>query len=101
MLYFVDFDNYEQHGASVSGMRYVRLQYGPVPHTAEYTPVIQDMIARKKLKIISQIYHGMPQKRYIALSDYDSAMQDAAGEDYLKDNPISKQEYDYYENLAA
>lgn len=165
LLYFADFDNYELRGESISGMRYVKLQYGPVPHAAEYGSAIKDMLADGKLKIISQTYHGMPQKRYIALSDYDMdgfvsseikiidavisrlsdmnavqiedyahddipwkaarekqvidydlaflrspkfsrqdygfLMQNAAGEDYLKNNPISREEYDYYDNLTA
>lgn len=165
LLYFVDFDNFELHGASISGMRYVKLQYGPVPHASEYSSAVKEMASDGDIKIISQNYHGMPQKRYIALADYDMnsfapmelkvidsvisrlsdmnavqiedyvhddvpwkesqekqiidynlaflrtpkfsqqdygfLMQNAAAEDYLKNNPISQEEYDYYENATT
>lgn len=67
LLYFMDFDNFELYGQPITGMNYVKLQYGPVPTAREYKPVIDAMIENNKLKIITQNYHGMTQKRYIAL----------------------------------
>lgn len=71
LLYFSDFDSFEIIGEPITGMNYVKLQYGPVPQSCEYDLVIKEMAKKNELKIISQNYYGMPQKRYIALADYD------------------------------
>lgn len=71
LLYFADFDNFEIFGGPITGMNYVHLQYGPVPSANEYCPVVQEMVEKKELKIITQQYYGMPQKRYIALVNSD------------------------------
>jgi len=71
LLYFIDFDNFEINGTPVTGMNYVRRQFGPVPLASEYNPVIKNMIENDELKIFSQQYFNMPQKRYVALKDYE------------------------------
>ena len=71
LLYFADFDNFEIFGKPITGMSYVHLQYGPVPSANEYCPAVQEMVEKKELKIITQQYYGMPQKRYIALVNSD------------------------------
>jgi transcriptional regulator with XRE-family HTH domain len=70
LLYFIDFDSFEKYGRSVTGMNYVRLQYGPVPTTKEYTPVIKSMVVNNELKIFTQEYFGRVQKRYVALVNH-------------------------------
>jgi len=67
LLYFIDFDGFEIVGRPITGMNYIRLQYGPVPSANEYLPVVNSMTEKKELQIIMQQYYGMPQKRYIAL----------------------------------
>lgn len=69
LLYFIDFNNYELYGKPITGMRYVKLQFGPVPKTIDYQPVINEMMESGELKIINQNYHGKIQKRYIALKE--------------------------------
>ena len=69
LLYFSDFDFFELYGTPITGMKYVKLKYGPVPQMNEYNPVILEMSRNNKLKIITQEYHGYIQKRYIALVD--------------------------------
>lgn len=71
LLYFADFDFFELYNKPITGMEYIKLQYGPVPLQSIYLPMISDMEARGELKIIKQIYHGMTQKKYIALADVD------------------------------
>jgi uncharacterized phage-associated protein len=34
LLYYADFDHYEQHDESITGARYIRLDHGPVPNDA-------------------------------------------------------------------
>ncbi|MCK4745283.1 DUF4065 domain-containing protein [Candidatus Parcubacteria bacterium] len=74
LLYFIDFDSYELYGKPVTGINYVKLQFGPVPRAKEYNPIIKLMINSGKLKIITQNYHGMIQKRYIALKESDKSL---------------------------
>lgn len=69
LLYFIDFDAYELLGSPVTGMKYVKLQYGPVPKLADYSPLIKEMIQNKDLALVKQKYHDKIQKRYIALKE--------------------------------
>ncbi|MBU1895456.1 DUF4065 domain-containing protein [Patescibacteria group bacterium] len=165
LLYFIDFDSFENLGKPITGMNYVKLQFGPAPQIKQFQTVIDEMKEKKEIKIFFQDYHGLKQKRYIALTesslkdfsaqekdvvdevvdrlssmsatqieayshgdvpwqvtsskgvisydlvvdrdppytkkDYWQMWQDAAGRDTLKDlGPISKEDYDYYENLC-
>lgn len=74
LFYFIDFDNYELYGRPITGMRYIKLQFGPVPRLADYRPVVEKMTANEELKIISQKYHNRIQKRYIALVEADPSV---------------------------
>lgn len=74
LLYFIDFDNYELRGKPITGMNYVKLQYGPVPRACEYNKVVEKMKENKELEILNQNYHNMPQKRYVALIDADTSV---------------------------
>jgi len=74
LLYFIDFDSFELRSEPVTGMNYVRLQYGPVPQAKQYVAVIDGMVERKELDIISQVYGGMAQKKYVALVDPDMSV---------------------------
>lgn len=75
LLYFIDFDSFEKYGKSVTGMNYVKLQYGPVPTIKEYTPTVSSMVANNEIKIFSQEYFGRVQKRYVALANHgDNAL---------------------------
>ncbi|MCK4554452.1 DUF4065 domain-containing protein [Candidatus Parcubacteria bacterium] len=73
LLYFIDFDSYEIYGKPITGMNYVKLQFGPVPKAKEYNPTVELMVKNNELKIITQDYYGMIQKRYIALKESDKA----------------------------
>lgn len=69
LLYFLDFDNYELYGASITGMNYKRFKFGPVPCGNDYCCMVEEMIKNNQLKVISQDYYGKIQKRYIALKN--------------------------------
>ena len=164
LLYFIDFDNFEINGYPLTGLNYINFQFGPVPTVKEYRTVVEEMLKAGQLKIFSQEYYGLSQKRYVALenyeedsfnlrevrvidsvinrlsdmsarqieeyvhedapwkltqdkqvipyflafersapyarNDYNKMWQDAAGADTIKRlGPISKEEYDHYNNL--
>lgn len=69
LLYFVDFDAFETFGAPVTGMSYIKLQYGPVPAKKEYDPVLSSMKECGKLNIFTHKYFNKMQKRYVALAN--------------------------------
>lgn len=71
LLYFIDFNAFEVLGRPVTGMQYVKMQYGPVPRQGQYREVVREMVDKNELKIFTQKYYGMPQKRYVALVDSD------------------------------
>lgn len=71
LLYFIDFNSYEDLGSPVVGMNYVKLQFGPVPKMTEFKMVVEEMKDHKEIKTFVQDYHEMKQKRYVALVDSD------------------------------
>ncbi len=89
LLYFIDFDAFEILGKPVTNMNYIKLQFGPVPCLKDYNSVIEQMVKNDELKIISQTYHGMPQKRYISLVDPDLSIFKKAEEIKLIDKVIN------------
>lgn len=71
LLYYFDFDHYELYGKPITGMQYVKLQFGPVPQIRQFKPVIDGMINDKKIAVIKQHYFNKIQKRYVALIEYN------------------------------
>lgn len=71
LLYFIDFDCFEIIGRPLTGMNYIKMQFGPVPKAAQFNPVVNRMIKNKEIEIISSNYFGMLQKRYISWKKYD------------------------------
>lgn len=71
LLYFIDFDHYEQYGKPVTGLTYIHQQFGPVPLQTQYSVVIEIMKRRNELKIFLQEYFGKKQKRYVALKNHE------------------------------
>lgn len=69
MLYFIDFDAYEQLGKPVTGLHYVKLQFGPVPVQESFLKITNDMKQNGELEVLVREYHARKQKRYIALQD--------------------------------
>ncbi len=86
LLYFIDFEGTELLGHPITGMPYVRLQYGPVPRKKEYEQVLKKMIEHQELKIISHEYFGHRQKRYVNLSEPDSKIFSKTEEEIINRN---------------
>ena len=86
LLYFIDFEATEVLGHPITGMPYVRLQYGPVPRKKEYDQVLEIMIEREELKIFSHEYYGHRQKRYVNLCEPDSKIFSKEEEEIINRN---------------
>ncbi len=83
ILYFIDFDSFENLGSPVTGMSYVKLQYGPVPRKKDYDAVIKNMKSAGKLNIFTHAYYGKMQCRYVALTQPDLSFFSAAEIDVI------------------
>lgn len=66
LLYFSDFNYYELYEEHLSGARYRKLPYGPVPHRFE--GIVTKMIENNELKKIKTDYFGKTQTRYLPLA---------------------------------
>ena len=69
LLYFSDFNYYELYEEHLSGARYRKLPYGPVPKRFE--TIVNAMIGKEELKKIKTEYYDKTQTRYIPLTKPD------------------------------
>ena len=65
LLYFCDFNYYELYEEHLTGMRYKKLPYGPVPQNIDR--ILNQMVDDKLMKRLNTEYHGFKQTRYIPL----------------------------------
>lgn len=66
LLYFSDFNYYELYEEHLSGARYRKLPYGPVPRRFE--SIVNSMVEKEELKKIKTEYFNKTQTRYIPLT---------------------------------
>jgi transcriptional regulator with XRE-family HTH domain len=83
LLYFCDFNYYELYEEHLTGIRYKKLPYGPVPQQLD--DMINQMIAQGQLKRIKTDYHGFPQTRYLPLEKADLTQLSAAEKTVIDD----------------
>ncbi len=69
LLYFSDFNYYELYEEHLTGARYRKLPYGPVPQKLD--TIITRMIDKGQLQRVKTEYHGYPQTRYLPLVKAD------------------------------
>jgi transcriptional regulator with XRE-family HTH domain len=69
LLYFSDFNYYELYEDHLSGARYRKLPYGPVPKRFE--TIVNTMVDKEELKKIKTEYYDKTQTRYIPLTKPD------------------------------
>ncbi|MCF6348946.1 MAG: DUF4065 domain-containing protein [Flavobacteriaceae bacterium] len=65
LLYFSDFNYYELYEEHLTGAKYRKLPFGPVPQKLNI--IINQMIEGGSLKRVKTEYHGYPQTRYLPL----------------------------------
>ncbi|MDQ3142821.1 MAG: DUF4065 domain-containing protein [Bacteroidota bacterium] len=69
LLYFSDFNYYELYEEQLTGAKYRKLPYGPVPQKLD--TIILQMIDKGQLQRVKTQYHGYPQTRYLPLEKAD------------------------------
>lgn len=83
LLYFCDFNFYEKYEEHLTGARYKKLPYGPVPQRLEQ--ILNQMIEKNQLKRIRTDYHGFQQTRYMPLVKADLKELTAAEKTVIDD----------------
>lgn len=69
LLYFSDFNYYELYEEHLTGAKYRKLPYGPVPQKLD--SIVLQMIDKGQLQRVKTEYHGFPQTRYLPLVKAD------------------------------
>lgn len=69
LLYFSDFNYYELYEDHLTGAKYRKLPYGPVPQRLE--TILNQMIENGQLRRVKTDYHNYPQTRYLPLEKAD------------------------------
>jgi transcriptional regulator with XRE-family HTH domain len=87
LLYFCDFNYYEIYEEHLTGAKYRKLPYGPVPQQLDI--IINQMISEGQLQRIKTEYHSFPQIRYLPLVKADLTRLSAA-EKTVIDNVIQQ-----------
>jgi transcriptional regulator with XRE-family HTH domain len=65
LLYFSDFNYYERYEEHLTGAKYRKLPYGPVPQKLD--TIILQMLDQNQLQRVKSDYHGYQQTRYLPL----------------------------------
>jgi len=69
LLYFSDFNYYELYEEHLTGAKYRKLPFGPVPQKLD--TIINQMIEKGQLQRVKTDYYGYPQTRYLPLRKAD------------------------------
>jgi len=69
LLYFSDFNYYELYEEHLTGAKYRKLPFGPVPQKLD--TIINQMIDKGQLQRVKTDYHGYPKTRYLPLEKAD------------------------------
>jgi transcriptional regulator with XRE-family HTH domain len=81
LLYFADFNYYELYEEHLTGAKYRKLPYGPVPQKLD--TIVGQMMDKNQVKRIKTDYHGYPQTRYIPLEKADLTLLKASEKEII------------------
>lgn len=81
LLYFSDFNYYELYEEHLTGAKYRKLPFGPVPQKLD--TIIGQMIDNGQLQKIKTAYHGYPQIRFLPLEKADLTELKASEKDTI------------------
>jgi transcriptional regulator with XRE-family HTH domain len=81
LLYFADFNYYELYEEHLTGAKYRKLPFGPVPQKLDV--IVSQMTEKNQLQRIKTDYHGYPQTRYIPLIKPDLTLLKASEKEVI------------------
>jgi transcriptional regulator with XRE-family HTH domain len=67
ILYFIDFNHYEQFEEQLIGATYIKNHFGPTP--LEFAQIVNTMIKAQEIEKISSTYFKREQKKYLPLRE--------------------------------
>jgi transcriptional regulator with XRE-family HTH domain len=70
LLYFIDFDFYEKTGQSITGLTYVKNNFGPTPVSA-FRDIVDKMEKDGEIAIVKTKYFSHDQKKYLPIKRAD------------------------------
>ncbi len=76
LLYFVDFDYFEQYEEHLTGATYRKLPYGPVPEKIH--EIMDQLVRQGDIKRVKTSHHGYPQTRFLSQRTADLTRMSAA-----------------------
>lgn len=72
LLYFCDFDYFELYEKSLTGMKYKKMQFGPIPDQTLFNPIIREMCNSGMIEKVSRQYiNDTIQTRYLNFAEAD------------------------------
>jgi len=81
LLYFIDFDYYEQYEEQLIGATYRKNKFGPTP--VEFTKVAERMVEAGELQKLPNKYFNYPQNKYLPLRKPDLSVLNAREVDVI------------------
>lgn len=93
LLYFCDFDYFETYEKALTGMKYKKMQYGPIPDQTLFNPIINEMREKGLIERVSRPYiHDTIQTKYINFVSADLSIfgNDAEKMRKIADSTIGK-----------
>lgn len=69
LLFFSDFSHFKTHGCSITGARYAKLPFGPVPDNYDF--YFADLVKENWLKVIEVPYTDGVGEKFISIRDPD------------------------------
>ena len=97
VLYFSDFNYYELYEEHLTGAKYRKLPFGPVPQKLD--TIINQMIDKRQLQRVKTEYHGYPQTRYLPLVKADLTELRASEKDVI--DRVIEQMSDWSANMIS
>ncbi len=97
LLYFSDFNYYELYEEHLTGAKYRKLPFGPVPQKLD--TIINQMINKGQLQRVKTEYHGFPQTRYLPLEKADLTELRASEKDVI--DKVIEQMSDWSANMIS
>jgi len=86
LLYFIDFDFYEEYEEQLIGAAYLKNHYGPTP--VEFEKIVEEMSGKEIVRVQST-YFNFPQTKYLPLRKPDLTVLKAS-EIEVVDNVLNK-----------
>ena len=71
ILFFADICSYLERGESITGVSYIKRQFGPVPNDKDLFSARNKLEQSKKIAVTKDLYYDLPQYQFVALEKPD------------------------------